>query len=99
MNQPTELLATKVDDLPGPLECPVCETELIANPHMLTYEELTKVRSWTLAQLIAWRDLQARSGLTVKEMLAISSHGGEFVGVNGFHGMFVGIEKDGYTHS
>lgn len=102
MTQATEISRLKLltmDDISGLLACPACDTELIPNAHMLTYEELSKVRTWTLAQLVAWRDLQSRSGLTVKEMLEKTSHGGDFVGVDGFHGMFIGIEKDGYTHS
>lgn len=100
-NPVTDLLQRTVEDLGT--SCPVCATPILGNDLSdlfdPTYEELTKLRSWTFAQLIAWRDLQSRSGLTVREMLAISSHGGDFVGVDGFHGMFVGIEKDGYTHS
>lgn len=93
---------TEVGNLPFNgylLECPLCMTTLL-DVYDLDYEDLNKVKTWTVAQLVAWLELRARSGLTIKELLARTSGGqGEYVEVSDFHGMFVGIEKDGYTHS
>lgn len=58
----------------------------------------------TQAQREAMRALQSRSGIPWDEFLA----GARLVGLAGaspyvaipdFHGMYVGIERDGYTHS
>lgn len=45
--------------------------------------------------------LQKRSGLTWEDFLKKSflTAPNDYVGVNDFHGMFVGIEPDGYTHT
>lgn len=106
--------ATRIQDMPGPaVDCPVCNQALIPDAQELTYDEIEKMLTWTLAQLIAWNHLQTRSGLTRSEMLERTSPAGTerpgiggalygsqgLVGVNDFHGMFVGIEPDGYTHS
>lgn len=78
------------------LNCPMCERTLIDD---LTFQDFEKLSTWTLAQLISFLNLVERSGLTVKEMLARASNGLDHVGVPNFHGMYVGIERDGYTHS
>lgn len=77
----------------------------------LSDDELRKVSSWTVAQWVAWNDLVERSGEDRHTILE-RTHGGVMpgiggalvgdvgtIGINGFHGMFVGIEPDGYTHS
>lgn len=77
----------------------------------LSPDECRKVASWTVAQWVAWSDLVERSGEDVHTMMERTAGGvmpgiggaiaGDVgtIGVNGFHGMFVGIEPDGYTHS
>lgn len=50
----------------------------------------------------AMKRLQERSGIPWDEFLANCSAPAGFrtyVGVSNFHGMYVGIERDGYTHS
>jgi hypothetical protein len=108
-----------VEDLPvisgvGILDCPCCHRRLHPEDFVSpTYAELEKLRTWTVAQLIAFGQLQERSGISFRELLARTSAawterpgiGGALagsqgmVGVNDFHGMFIGIEPDGYTHS
>lgn len=106
-----------VDDLPtltdvGILDCPVCGHEILNSVDVqLGYITLEKIRTWTVAQLIAWSALQRRSGIDAKELLERTSGGampgiggalfGDVgtVGVNDVNGIFVGIEPDGYTHS
>lgn len=54
------------------------------------------------AQRKAVEDLFRRSGYTRKEMferLSPPTPLDAYVGVSDFHGMFVGIEPDGYTHT
>lgn len=105
---------TRITDLPGfEVACPACDHKLIDDPNELSYEELEKMMTWTLAQLTAWNRLQENSGISRSEMLhfttaagterpgiggALAGSGG-LVAVTNFHGMFVGIEPDGYTHS
>jgi len=108
-----------VEDLPvisgvGVLDCPCCRKRLHPQDFVSpTYDELEKLRTWTVAQLVAFGQLQERSGISFRELLARTSAawterpgiGGALagsqgmVGVNDFHGMFIGIEPDGYTHS
>lgn len=104
---------TKVGDLSTftAFRCLMCDHELLPEGFEPTYEELTKLGGWTVAQLMAFRNLQKRSGGDYRELLAGTSGGvmpgiggainGDVgtIGVNNFHGMFVGIEPDGYTHS
>ncbi len=111
------LKAMSVDDLPGLsgvgiLDCPVCSHEILDSVEIqLGYVSLEKIRTWTVAQLIAWTQLQRRSGINAKELLERTSGGvmpgiggalfGDVgtLGVNDVNGIFVGIEPDGYTHS
>ena len=106
-----------VDDLPGLsgvgiLDCPVCSREVIDPGDLhLGYDALEKIRTWTVAQLISWTQLQKRSGIDAAELLERTSGGvmpgiggainGDVgtIGVSDFNGIFVGIEPDGYTHS
>ena len=56
----------------------------------------------TPEQRIAMQDLQKDSGYTWSEFLEKCTPPTlltPYVGVNNFHGMFVGIEPDGYTHT
>ncbi len=56
----------------------------------------------TLAQGAAMEDLQRESGIPWPEFLANCQPPtllSPYVGVHDFHGMFVGIEPDGYTHT
>jgi len=59
-------------------------------------------RDLTVAQRNAFRDLQERSGIKLDALIA-SAYAPtplcEYVGIPDFHGMFVGIEPDGYTHT
>jgi len=54
-------------------------------------------------QRISMQNLQRRSGIPWAQFLesAIAPGGPVFpyVGINDFHGMFVGIEPDGHTHT
>lgn len=54
------------------------------------------------AQRLAMKNLHERSGLSWEEFLS-RAHGptshDDYVGISDFHGMYVGIERDGYTHS
>ena len=106
-----------VDDLPtlsgvGVLDCPVCSREVVDPVTMnFGYHALEKIRTWTVAQLIAWSALQERSGIDAEILLERTSGGvmpgiggainGDVgtIGVNDVNGIFVGIEPDGYTHS
>lgn len=66
---------------------------------MMTNEQVAKL---PIAQQDAMRALQARSGLTWDAFLSrcqLPNVIDSFVGVVDFHGMFIGIEADGYTHS
>lgn len=54
------------------------------------------------AQREALKRLQERSGYTLEELLEKCIPPNPLdrcVGVRDFHGMFVGVEPDGYTHS
>ncbi len=111
------LKAMSVDDLPGLsgvgiLDCPVCSREVINTFEIdLSYDSLEKIRTWTVAQLISWSDLQERSGINARDLLERTSGGvmpgiggalfGDVgtIGINDLNGIFVGIEPDGYTHS
>lgn len=57
----------------------------------------------TDAQRSAMRDLQSRSGIEWEEFLSRCDPPGSsitpYVSVHNFHGMFVGIEPDGYAHT
>jgi hypothetical protein len=56
----------------------------------------------TIAQRNAFRDLQERSGLELDALIASAyapTSLSPYVGIPNFHGMFVGIEPDGYTHT
>ncbi len=104
-----------VDDLPGfagVLGCPVCSHAILDIGTIgFDYDDLEKIRTWTVGQLIAWLDLQSRNGMDAKEMLERTSGGvmpgiggalyGDVgtIGVTHTDGFFVGIEPDGYTHS
>lgn len=78
------------------LACPTCERRLIGN---LTFEDFEKLSTWSLAQLISFLQLVERSGITAKDLLQTASTGEGHVAVPNFHGMYIGIERDGYTHS
>lgn len=106
-----------IDDLPtltdvGVLDCPVCSRTIIDVEAIgFGYDALQKIRTWTVAQLIAWSALQKGSGIDIKELLERTSGGvmpgiggalvGDVgtIGVSDVNGIFVGIEPDGYTHS
>ena len=105
-----------VDELPGSgpkvLDCPVCSHVIVdLGTLSFDYDDLEKIRTWTVGQLIAWTDLQKRNGMDAKEMLERTSGGvmpgiggalyGDVgtIGVTHTDGFFVGIEPDGYTHS
>jgi hypothetical protein len=101
--------ALKVEDIPrlkdtmDPLECPVCHNQIVSIDYETSVsagiEAFEKIRLFTLAQLIALVKLQSRSGLSFEQILAQTVNYGEYLGVHDFHGMFVGIEADGYTHT
>lgn len=86
-------------------QCPLCHTPLLTD---LSYDEIEKIKGWTVAQLVAWHNLQKNSGIDAHELLAQTSVqarpgiGAVFnptvLGVN-LNGIFVGIEPDGYAHS
>jgi hypothetical protein len=105
-----EINGSQVWDIPtqgyiGDFQCPLCHTVLLAD---LSYDEIEKIKGWTVAQMIAWHNLQKRSGIdphAFLEQTAVQPRPGigavvnpTVLGVN-LHGMFVGIEPDGYTHS
>ena len=104
---------TKVGDLSTfvAFRCLMCDHELLPEGFELTFEELEKLGGWTVAQLMAFRTIQKRSGIDYKDLLARTSGGvmpgiggainGDVgtIGVNDLNGIFVGIEPDGYTHS
>ncbi len=66
----------------------------------MTYDQWHEL---TDEQRQAFRNLQERSGIELEEMIRQAfAPGGAmcpYVGIPDFHGMFVGIEPDGYTHS
>ena len=65
----------------------------------MTPEQLKEL---TDAQRTAMRDLQTRSGIPWPEFLESAQAPtplSSYVGIPNFHGMYVGIETDGYTHS
>lgn len=92
----------------GGISCPTCTQSLIhfdfewtdSEKRELALARLSKVYTWTVAQLVGWLNLQKRSGISIEELLDRTSTGhGDHVGVSNFHGMYVGIEADGYTHT
>lgn len=103
--------AARLDEIPRWRLCPTCDSHLVPEGFEPSYEQIEKLKTWTLAQLVAFRNLQARSGIPFDELLDRTSGGvmpgiggainGDVgtIGVSNFHGMFVGIEPDGYTHS
>lgn len=97
-----EIRGSQVWDIPteGRLDdfnCPLCHTALLTD---LSYDEIEKIKNWTVAQLVAWHNLQKRSGVDAHELLERTFGGShDHIGVNDFHGMYVGIEPDGYTHT
>ena len=107
------MCSTKVGDLSAfaAFHCQMCDSELLPEDFTPTYKELEKLNSWTMAQLIAFRTVQRRSGIGYRDLLERTSGGvmpgiggalaGDVgtIGVNDLNGIFVGIEPDGYTHS
>jgi len=96
-----DIKAIKVSELgmqaDAQIQCPTCDRPL---GDEWGYAGLDKVQDWTVAQLVAFHHLAARSGITFQELLERTSGGAsDHVGVHNFHGMYVGIEADGYTHS
>lgn len=86
-------------------QCPLCDTPLITD---LSYEEMEKIKTWTVAQLLAWHRLQKNSGIDAHVLLdrtSVQARPGIGAVVNptvlgvDLNGMFVGIEPDGYAHS
>lgn len=109
-----ELKLTPLDEMSGLggwSRCPTCDTSQIPEGFDPSYEEIEKLKTWTLGQLIAFRALQRRSGIDYRALLARTSGGvmpgiggalaGDVgtIGVNDLNGIFVGIEPDGYAHS
>ena len=104
---------SSVTELPpsasGHVCCPTCKRALITDDiHVdpsvqmeLTYDELEKVRAMTVAQLVSFQQLVARTAPqgTFRSLLAKTSVGNEYVAVGDWLGMFIGIERDGHTHS
>lgn len=99
----------KINDLPSEsfdfirdgfgidIKCPTCSHDLLT---VFEYDDLEKVRTWTVAQLISWLQALERFPGTALEMLAQTTNGGgEYIGINDWNGMFVGIERDGYRHT
>jgi hypothetical protein len=86
-------------------QCPLCDTPLLTD---MTFDEMEKVKTWTVAQLLAWHNLQKNSGIDAHELLARTSVQDRpgigalvnptVLGVD-LNGIFVGIETDGYAHS
>ena len=109
------ILSLEVPEVPQPksadglMRCPLCTRTLITDDvsvdpavdPQLTFAQAEKLGKFTLAQLIAFRQLVARSDLTFAEMLDRTAiHENE----RGRLGLFVdmiyyGIERDGYTHT
>jgi hypothetical protein len=93
---------------PGTFDCPTCYQDLLPDDMELGYDMLQKIRGWTVAQLVSWTQMQRNSGYTPEELLVRTSEqprpgigavvNPTVLGVD-LHGMFVGIEPDGYTHS
>ena len=105
--------AELVEELPvisgvGILDCPCCRERLTPMDFHPTYDELNKLRGWTIAQAVAFRRLQDNSGIEYRDLLtatAVQARPGigaiynpTVLGVN-MNGLFVGIEPDGHTHS
>lgn len=78
------------------VECPLCHTTLLEN---LDFDDVEKLNTWSFAQVAAFVALAARSGIDLNELLKTASDGEGYVAIPNFHGMYVGIERDGYTHS
>lgn len=86
-------------------QCLLCGTPLLTD---LNYDEIEKIKTWTVAQLIAWHNLQKNSGIEAHEFLRETADqprpgigalvNPTVLGVN-LNGIFVGIEPDGYMHS
>lgn len=105
-----EIRGSQARDIPtegriGDFNCPLCHSTLLSD---LSYDEIEKIKGWTVAQLIAWHDLIKHSGMSQEEALAATSEqprpgiGQVFnptvLGLT-LNGIFVGIETDGYVHS
>jgi hypothetical protein len=105
-----QLRAMSVDTLNGladvgTADCPVCSRSIL---EITDYDTLEKVQSWTVAQLLAWTQLQERSDVSVSDLMAQTSEQARpgigalasptVLGVT-VNDIFVGIELDGYTHS
>ena len=92
----------------GILDCPCCRSKLAPDDFWPTYDEIEKLRQWTVAQLIAFRSLQKNSGINYRDLLtatAVQARPGigaiynpTVLGVN-MNNLFIGIEPDGHTHS
>jgi hypothetical protein len=57
------------------------------------------VQECTPEQKKALVALQKRSGIPWKDFIESAQYSPSYVAIPNFHGMFVGIEPDGYTHS
>lgn len=105
-----EINESQVWDIPtrgylNSYQCPLCDTPLLED---LSFDEIEKIKTWTVAQLVAWHNLQQRSGLETSEFLAQTAdqprpgigalYNATVLGVN-LNGIFIGIEADGYVHS
>lgn len=79
--------------------------------HEFTEDELEKIKPWTVAQFLTWCHYAERAGEDVHAVLArtrggvMPGIGGALygdtgtIGIEGWRGMFIGIEPDGYGHS
>jgi len=91
--------------------CPTCANTLLDFDTLTSGKQVDKIMSWTVAQLAAFMRLQHNSGIELSDLIDRTSGGvmpgisgalnGDVgtIGVSDFHGIFVGIEPDGYTHS
>lgn len=78
------------------VHCPLCHGTLLSG---MDYEIMDRIKDWTIGQLIAFVRLVEDSGLDLHDTLKrTNGNKHDHVGVP-FHGMYVGIEPDGYTHS
>jgi hypothetical protein len=68
----------------------------------MTQNEFDHSEALTDEQRESMKNLQERSGIPWEDFLersALPAGIFPYVGVNDFHGMFVGIEPDGHTHT